>query len=84
MITAKEVNEMMKKIEEEREKVGKEIAIRLVNEVIEPSILATAKRGEHSIIGMVEPEYVSYVRRELESHGFTTRGIGQSKFRILW
>jgi hypothetical protein len=84
MINANEVREITKKITEEQEKVKKETAIRLVNKIIEPSILLAAKRGEHSVIEEVEPEYLTYVRQEIENNGFTTRGIGQGKFRILW
>ena len=84
MITAKAVQEMMQKIEEEKAKAGKEIAIRLINEVIEPAILSAAKRGERNVVGAAEPEYISYVRREVENNGFTTHLIARGKFRILW
>lgn len=84
MITANAVNEMMKKITEEQEKAKKEIAMRLINELIEPSILAAAKRGEHGTVGTIEHEYLPYVRKEIENNGFTTHAIGQGKLRILW
>ena len=84
MINANEVREIAQKIFEEKEKVKKETAIRLVNEVIEPSILAAAKRGEYSIVGTVEPECMTYVRKEIESNGFTTHCVGQGRLKIVW
>lgn len=84
MITANEVREITIKVKEERIEKSKEAALRIVDEVIEPLILDAAQKGEWSVIGMVEPEYVYYVRLEIESRGFTTHGIGQGRFRIVW
>lgn len=84
MTTANEVREITIKVKEERIEKGKEAALRIVDEVIEPLILDAAQKGKWSVIGMTEPEYVYYVRREIENHGFTTYGIGQGRFRILW
>lgn len=84
MINATEVREIVEKIKTEQENKKKEIAIRLVNEVIEPSIIDAAKKGEHSTIGTIESEYLYYVRKEIEKNGFTTTCVGLGKLRIFW
>ena len=84
MINANMVRKMMKDREEKIKTEAETIAIRIVEELITPSIVEAAKRGWHSVYGKVEEKHCSYVRKELENQGFITQYVSPEKLRILW
>ena len=78
------IREMMKQNEAKIKSEAEATAIRIVEELITPSIVEAAKRGWHSVYGKVEYKYCSYVRKELENRGFITQYVSSEKLRILW